>query len=116
MSFKHLEKKNFPHWPIYDEHEIKSITNVIKSGKWWCGSPGLHQGEYVWSFQDRFAEFEDSKYCVAVFNGTVALEAALVALGIGMGDEVIVSDYTFVASASAVIATNAVPIFCDINP
>ena len=116
MSFKHLEKKNFPHWPIYDEHEINSITNVIKSGKWWCGSPGLHQGEYVWSFQDTFAEFQDSKYCVAVFNGTVALEAALIALGIGMGDEVIVSDYTFVASASAVIATNAVPIFCDINP
>lgn len=49
-------------------------------------------------------------------NGTVAIEAALLALGIGFGDEVIVSDYTFVASASAVVATNAVPIFCDIDP
>jgi dTDP-4-amino-4,6-dideoxygalactose transaminase len=66
-------------------------------------------------FQQQFAKFQESNCSIAVFNGTVAIEAALIALGIGLGDEVIVSDYTFVASASAVIATNAIPIFCDIN-
>jgi len=116
MSFKQDTKKNFPSWPIYDESEIKALENVIKSGNWWCGAPGMHQGENLWKFQDEFAKFQETKHCIAVCNGTVAIEAALMALDIGWGDEVIVSDYTFVASASAVVATNAVPIFCDIDP
>lgn len=116
MSFKQDAKKNFPSWPIYDESEIQALENVIRSGKWWCGAPGTHQGENVWEFQQEFAKFQEAKHCVGVCNGTVAIEAALMGLNVGMGDEVIVSDYTFVASASAVIATNAVPIFCDIDP
>ena len=116
MSFKQEAKKSFPEWPIYGDEEIKALTRVIKSGKWWCGSPGVHQGENVWKFQEEFAKFQSAKHCIAVFNGTVAIEVPLLALGIGLGDEVIVSDYTFVASASAVVATNAVPIFCDIDP
>lgn len=115
MSFKQEAKKNFPKWPIYDDNEIYALYDVIKSGKWWCGSPSVHQGENVWAFQEEFTKFQESKHCIAVFNGTVALEAALLALGVGLGDEVIVSDYTFVASGTTVIATNAVPIFCDIN-
>jgi 3-amino-5-hydroxybenzoate synthase len=116
MSFEQDAKKNFPKWPIYDNNEIKALENVIKSGNWWCGAPSVHQGENVWKFQEEFAKFQGAEHCIAVFNGTVAIEAALMALDIGLGDEVIVSDYTFVASASAVVATNAVPIFCDINP
>lgn len=116
MSFEQEARKNFPIWPIHDDDEINALQNVIKSGDWWCGAPGAHQGNNVWAFQEEFAKFHGAKYCVAVFNGTVAIEAALMALNIGLGDEVIVSDYTFVASASAVIATNAIPIFCDINP
>lgn len=116
MSYKQDPKKKFPKWPIYDDNEINSLARVVKSGKWWCGSPGTHQGENVWAFQEEFAKFQESKNCVAVTNGTVAIESALMALDIGMGDEVIVSDYTFVASASSIIATNAVPIFCDIDP
>jgi dTDP-4-amino-4,6-dideoxygalactose transaminase len=116
MSFKQKIKEEFPKWPIYDNKEVEAVANVIKSGKWWCGSPGVHQGENVWKFQEEFAKFQGAKYCIAVFNGTVAIEVPLLALGIGLGDEVIVSDYTFVASASAVVATNAVPIFCDIDP
>jgi dTDP-4-amino-4,6-dideoxygalactose transaminase len=110
------EKKKFPEWPIYNNNEINALVDVIKSGNWWCGSPGAHQGENVWKFQEEFAKLQEAKNCIAVCNGTVAIEAALISLGIGLGDEVIVSDYTFVASASAVIAANAVPIFCDINP
>ncbi len=116
MSFEQKAKENFPHWPIYDDEEIKALTDVIKSGKWWCGSPGTHKGENVWAFQTEFAKFQEAKHCLAIFNGTVAIEVPLLAAGIGLGDEVIVSDYTFVASGSAVIATNAVPIFCDIDP
>jgi 3-amino-5-hydroxybenzoate synthase len=116
MSFEQKGKENFPEWPIYNQSEIEALKNVINSGKWWCGAPGLHQGENVWKFQDEFAKFQRAKHCIAVFNGTVAIEVPLLALGIGLGDEVIVSDYTFVASASAVVATNAVPIFCDIDP
>ena len=116
MSFKQEAKKSFPEWPIYGDEEIKALTRVIKSGNWWCGAPGVHQGENVWRFQEEFAKLLGAKNCIAVFNGTVAIEVPLLALGVGLGDEVIVSDYTFVASASAVVATNAVPIFCDIDP
>ncbi|TXT56374.1 MAG: Glutamine--scyllo-inositol transaminase [Promethearchaeota archaeon] len=116
MSFEQEAKENFPDWPIYDEDEINVLKKVIQSKKWWAGSPGVHQGENVWAFQDEFSNLQEAEYCIAVFNGTVAIESALLALGIGLGDEVIVSDYTFVASASAVVATNAVPIFCDIDP
>ena len=116
MSFKQEARKFYPKWPIYNDKEINALTEVIKSGDWWCGAPGAHQGKNVWAFQDEFSQLQESEYCVAVCNGTVAIEAALMALDVGLGDEVIVSDYTFVASASAVIATNAVPIFCDINP
>ncbi|MCK4481370.1 MAG: aminotransferase class I/II-fold pyridoxal phosphate-dependent enzyme, partial [Candidatus Lokiarchaeota archaeon] len=116
MSFKQDPKKKFPEWPIYDKNEIIALSDVIKSRNWWGGFPGDHQGENVWRFQEEFARFQEAKHCIAVCNGTVAIESALMALNIGLSDEVIVSDYTFVASASAVIATNAVPIFCDINP
>ena len=93
MSFKQDAKKNFPEWPIFDEEELKALTDVIKSGKWWCGAPGEHQGKNVWAFQEEFSEFTRAKYCIAVVNGTVAIEAALMALGVGLGDEVIVSDH-----------------------
>lgn len=107
---------NFNKWPTFDDKDINAVSEVVKSGNWWAGSPGQHTGENVWKFQEEFASFQESNHCIAVANGTVAIEAALLALGVGLGDEVIVSDYTFVASASAVVATNAVPIFCDIDP
>ncbi|MFX1502142.1 MAG: DegT/DnrJ/EryC1/StrS family aminotransferase [Promethearchaeota archaeon] len=116
MSFREDGKSNFPEWPIYDKNEIDALSDVIKTRNWWGGFPGDHQGENVWSFQEEFARFQEAEHCIAVCNGTVAIESVLMALNIGIGDEVIVSDYTFVASASAVIATNAVPIFCDIDP
>jgi dTDP-4-amino-4,6-dideoxygalactose transaminase len=116
MSFKEKGKNDFPEWPIYDKNEIDVVLDVIKSRNWWGGFPGDHQGENVWKFQEEFSRFQEAKHCIAVCNGTVAIESVLMALNIGLGDEVIVSDYTFVASASSVIATNAVPIFCDINP
>ena len=104
-----------PRWPIWDQEDLAAVTDVVKSEKWWCGAPQNQAGKNLWAFQEEFARFQEAKHCIAVANGTVAIEVVLLALGIGLGDEVIVSDYTFVASASAVIATNAVPIFCDID-
>jgi len=116
MAFEQQAKRNFPEWPIYDDEEIKALEEVIKSGQWWIGAPMVHKGENVWKFQEEFAKFHEAKHCVCVFNGTVSIEIALLSFGVGLGDEVIVSDYTFVASGSSVVATNAVPIFCDIDP
>ncbi|MFX0001161.1 MAG: DegT/DnrJ/EryC1/StrS family aminotransferase [Candidatus Hodarchaeota archaeon] len=116
MSFKQDAKKKFPKWPIYDKSDVFALRDVIKSLNWWGGFPEDHAGENIWRFQEEFARFQEANHCIAVCNGTVAIESVLMALDIGLGDEVIVSDYTFVASASAVIATNAVPIFCDIDP
>lgn len=104
-----------PQWPVWDQEDLAAVTEVVKSGQWWCGAPLNQAGKNLWAFQEEFARFQETTHCIAVMNGTVAIEVVLLALGIGLGDEVIVPDYTFVASASAVVATNAVPIFCDID-
>ena len=110
------EEELFPSWPVWDEGDVEAVSSVVRSGNWWCGAPLEQAGANVWEFQKEFARFQEAKHCIAVANGTVAIETVLLALGVGMGDEVIVSDYTFVASASAVVAVNAVPVFCDIDP
>src|SRR5258706_10800823 len=84
--------------------------DCLESG-WISGS-----GKYVNAFEERFADFCGTKYAVAVFNGTVALHVALQAIGIGPGDEVIVPDLTYIASANAVKYCGATPVFVDIDP
>ena len=116
MAFEQKSRENFPEWPQLDAAEKKAVLEVLDSGNLWCGAPSTHKGENVWKFQEEFAKLTGAKHCFAVTNGTHAIEVALMALGIGLGDEVIVSDYTFVASGSAVVAVNAVPIFCDVHP
>ncbi|MHA1618810.1 MAG: DegT/DnrJ/EryC1/StrS family aminotransferase, partial [Promethearchaeota archaeon] len=110
------KQPKFVEWPIWDETDVKTVSDVIKSGKWWCGAPESHVGENVWEFQQDFSKFLNISHVFACTNGTHAIEIALMALRIGRGDEVIVSDWTFVASASAVVSVGAVPIFCDIDP
>lgn len=101
----------FTSWPIWDESDVAAVADVVRSGKWW--SVG---GTKVKEFEAAFAEYVDCKHGVCVPNGTLALLVGLKALGIGFGDEVIVTPYTFIASASAIIQANAVPIFVDIDP
>ena len=108
-------KTKIPHWPQWDKDDMDIIKDVLESGNWWAGSPTGHSGEHFWLFQKEFADFCEVKHAFAVTNGTHALEIALLALEIGMGDEVIVPDMTFFASASSVISTNAVPIFAEIR-
>jgi len=97
-------------WPYYSENEIAVADEVLRSGKvnYWTGDQGR-------KFEQEYANFCGVDYAVAVANGTVALELALRALGIGAGDEVIVPSRTFIASASSVVNCGARPIFADIE-
>lgn len=105
-----LRTKPFPGWPVADETEIKAVEQVVRSGKW-----GSLHGTQVREFEKAYAEMHQARHAMAVFNGTVALEIALQACGIGPGDEVIMPGYTFIATASAVLIKGAVPVFADID-
>lgn len=95
--------------PSLDGNERAYVLDCLESG--WISS----QGSYLRKFEAAFAEFLGVEHALAVSNGTVALHLALVALGIGPGDEVIVPDLTFAASASAVIHAGATPILVDVE-
>jgi len=101
----------FPPWPVFDDEQIEAVADVLRSGKvnYWTGRQGR-------LFEEEFAERVGCRHAVAVANGTVALELALCALGIGPGDEVIVTSRSFVASASCCLMRGAVPVFADVDP
>jgi dTDP-4-amino-4,6-dideoxygalactose transaminase len=101
----------FPTWPQYDENEEKALIDVLHSRIWWR-TPGKQTLE----FEERFAAYQEAKYGIACTNGTAALEIAVAALGIGLGDEVIVPDFTFIATASAVLTVGAMPVLVDVDP
>lgn len=97
-------------WPQFSEEAIRAVEEVLRSGKvnYWTGPRGME-------FERRFAEWQGSRFAVAVSSGTAALHVALSALGIGPGDEVIVPSYTFIATAFSVLQAGAVPRFADVN-
>jgi dTDP-4-amino-4,6-dideoxygalactose transaminase len=100
----------FPGWPVFGQEEEEALLRVLRSGQWGrCA-----EGE-VERFERRFAERHGAKYGLAIMSGTVALRVALMAIGIEAGDEVIVPPYTFLATATAVVESNATPIFVDIQ-
>jgi dTDP-4-amino-4,6-dideoxygalactose transaminase len=101
----------FPAWPIFDERETEALAEVVRSGRW-----GALAGDKVKQFEREFIVFQQAKFGLCVVNGTAALELALRALGIGPGDEVITTPYTFIATPNAAILVGAVPIFVDIDP
>ncbi len=105
------KSKPFPVWPQFDERERQALTDVLKSRVWW-----RTPGQQTLNFERHFAAYHGARHGIAVTNGTHALEVALLALGVGPGDEVIVPDYTFVATASAVLMTGAVPVLVDVEP
>lgn len=103
-----MDKKFIPVCePFLNGNELKYVTEAIETG--WISSAG----KYVTAFEQQFAAYCGCKYGVAVCNGTVSLHLALVALGIGKGDEVIIPSFTMIASAFAVCYTGAVPVFID---
>jgi len=90
-----MSNSPFSPWPSFSEEEIEAVSDVLRSNKvnYWTGEEGR-------KFESEFADFADCKYGVAVANGTVALELALIGLGFGVGDEVVVTPRTYFASAS----------------
>jgi dTDP-4-amino-4,6-dideoxygalactose transaminase len=103
----------FSPWPIYDEREAGALQDVLTSGNW-GGYP--FPNDRARQFAQRFADFHNAKYGVAVTNGTVSLELALKAAGIGPGDEVIVPAYTWEGTAAAVLFAGGIPVFVDVDP
>lgn len=105
-----MRKMNIPlSKPSYYPEEIEEIRKVLESG--W-----LSQGPKTIEFEKKFADYCNVKHALAVNSGTAALHLALMAHGIGKGDEVIVPTITFVATSNAVMMQNAVPVFAEVNP
>ena len=102
--------KPFPVWPVFDERERQALNEVLESGVWWR-TPGTK----TLAFEREFAAYHHAKHGIAVTNGTHALEVALAAMGVGRGDEVIVPNATFVATASAVLFAGALPVLVDVS-
>jgi dTDP-4-amino-4,6-dideoxygalactose transaminase len=105
------KQKPFPIWPQFDERERKALEEVLESRVWWR-TPGTK----TLQFESDFARSHGAKHGIAVTNGTAALEVTMSALGIGPGDEVILPDFTFVATASAVLYAGALPVMVDVSP
>lgn len=105
-----VRTRPFPSWPVWDHTDEEALLEVLRSGMWGLG------GSKVPEFENRFAAYHGAKYGVAACNGTVTLQVALTALGVGPGDEVIVPGYTFVATGAAVLHVGAIPVIVDIDP
>jgi len=104
-------------WPIFNDEERKALIEVLESGKWWRGAYRENPKESkVGMFETEFCKYLGVKHGVSVTNGTAAIQLALRAAGVEAGDEVIVPAVTFIATATAVLAVNAVPIFVDVVP
>jgi dTDP-4-amino-4,6-dideoxygalactose transaminase len=101
----------FAPWPHFEPDEIEAATKVLQSGKvnYWTGQEGR-------LFEREFADYVGTKHAIALHNGTVALELALYAMGVGEGDEVITTPRTFIASASAAVMRGVRPVFADVDP
>ncbi|RFS29450.1 DegT/DnrJ/EryC1/StrS aminotransferase family protein [Acinetobacter sp. SWAC5] len=100
----------FEPWPSFTQAEADAVSKVLLSNKvnYWTG-------QECREFEKEFAQFAGTQHAVAVANGTVALDLALKALGIGAGDDVIVTSRTFLASASSIVTAGANPIFADVE-
>lgn len=107
---KSVRSKPFPYWPFFENDEMAVVAGVLQSGKvnYWTGEEGR-------LFEKEFAASISTNYAVAMMNGTVALEAALMALSIGAGDEVIVTPRSYIASASCAVMRGAKPVFADVD-
>ncbi|SCM58348.1 Pleiotropic regulatory protein [Methanothermobacter wolfeii] len=95
--------------PVIDEEEIEEVVKVLRSGF-------IAQGSRVAEFEEKFASYTGTEYAVATSSGTTALHLALLAAGVGKGDEVITTPFSFAATANAALYVGAEPVFADIDP
>ncbi len=105
-----IRTKGYPSWPQLDPADIEAFESIYHSRRWGVG------GSKVPEFAKQFAEFQGASYGVCVNSGTSALYIALKAAGVGPGDEVITTAYTFQATIVAILMTHAVPVFVDTAP
>lgn len=100
----------FSDWPAYTKEEADAVSKVLLSNRvnYWTGNE-------IKQFENEFASWVGVKYAIALANGTVALDLALNAFGIGAGDEVIVTSRTFIASVSCIVNAGAIPVFADVD-
>ncbi|MDT8301699.1 MAG: DegT/DnrJ/EryC1/StrS family aminotransferase, partial [Sedimentisphaerales bacterium] len=106
---KDIESNPWPKWPVWGDEEKKQLIEVLDSGHWSYNGPKEQQ------FNKAFAEFIGSEYAISAANGTVTLQLALEACGIGWGDEVIVPGLTWQATAASILDINALPILVDVT-
>ena len=99
-----------PKWPITHPETEQKLIDIFRSRKW-----GLH-GEYEKKLETEFAAYQGVKHSIWMVNGTTTLECALLALGIGAGDEVILPGVTWIATATAALYCGAKPVIVDIDP
>jgi len=109
LGGKPVRTAPFPRWPQFRDADEKAVLPVLRSGVW-------SRAKTVAEAEKRFARLMGAKYCLATSNGTSALITAVRALGIGAGDEVITTPYTFVATIHPILLANALPVFVDIDP
>jgi dTDP-4-amino-4,6-dideoxygalactose transaminase len=106
-----LARKDFRNWPVIGADERRLVNEVLDKGIVAGGT-----APQVKALEKEWAAYTGSKYCLTTCSGTAALHMALAAMGVGPGDEVITSAFTFLASASCAIHQNAIPVFVDIDP
>jgi dTDP-4-amino-4,6-dideoxygalactose transaminase len=106
-----VRTRPWPRWPQYGERDTELLGGAVEAG---IGSAA--DGPLKVEFEERWAEYTGCRHALGVSNGSISLQIALRALGIGCGDEVIVPPYTFIATATAVLAADALPVFVDIEP
>lgn len=105
-----VRKKPFPSWPPVTTPLKEALLSTLESGVWGVGSQVIND------FEAAFAQFQGARYCISTSSGTAALWVTLKAAGVAAGDEVIIPPYTFIATATAVLMANAVPVFVDVDP
>jgi len=106
---KPVRTKAWPTWPIWEKEDEERIFAVLRSGVW-------SRAAVVSEFEEKYAEMMGVKRCLATTNGTHALIVSLKMLGIGIGDEIIVGPYTFIATFDSIMLNGALPIFVDTDP
>jgi L-glutamine:2-deoxy-scyllo-inosose/3-amino-2,3-dideoxy-scyllo-inosose aminotransferase len=103
-------------WPIFGDEEARALNEVLESGTWGHAGRDGYVGRFEPQFERAFADLQTARHGLCVVNGTVAVQLALEALDIGVGDEVIVPGLTWQATAGAVLDVNAEPVLVDIEP
>jgi dTDP-4-amino-4,6-dideoxygalactose transaminase len=111
-----VRTRSFPSWPQGGPEEIVYLKKVLDGSRWFAGPRGDDPEALGSLFGERFAGRHGARFGLPVANGSVAIEIALRAAGIGPGDEVVVPSYTFVSTATSVLMVGAVPVFADIDP